>query len=624
MAKKKKTTEEERFEEEAVAELAAAKKHSILKELFQYMKGSWHWVFVSWALVAAEVVCEVLIPWVAGTYLIPLINPTQEMIDSGTYKMADHVPELWGHSGLMVGLAIVSCVFGVAAGFTAARASARFGRNLRQAMFYKIQDYSFTNIDRFSTPSLITRLTTDVTNVQNSVQMIVRTVVRAPFMMVFALIMAATISWQLSLVFLAVLPFLTFVLFGVAAKVHPTFVRVFEAYDGLNASVEENVRGIRVVKSYGKEQAETQKFTGVSKYIYKCFVHAERILALNSPAMQLSVYATILVFSWFGAHLIIQSGNNPLGFNTGSLTSLISYNIQILNALTMLSMVFVMVIISRNSAERICEVLGEQSDIVSPENAITEVASGAVDFEDVSFRYGKEGGKDVLHNVNLHIPSGSTVGIIGATGSSKSTLVSLIARLYDATQGSVKVGGVDVKQYDVVALRDAVSVVLQKNVLFSGPIRSNLLWGNKEATQEEIEKAAKLACADEFIEKMPEKYDSKIEHGGSNVSGGQRQRLCIARALLKRPKILILDDSTSAVDTATDAKIRKAFKTEIPDVTKFIVAQRILSIKECDTIIVLDDGNVVAQGTNDELMKSCEIYREIYQTQLGGGDFDAA
>ncbi len=623
MAKKAKTIGQ-RFDEEANEELANVKKRSIIKELIQYMKGSWRWVFLAWLFVAGEVVCEVLIPWVAGTYLIPLINPTKEMLESGTYNMADRVPELWGQAAIMVGLAVASCIMGVLAGFFAARASSQFGRNLRKGMFYRIQDFSFNNIDRFSTPSLITRLTTDVTNVQNSVQMIVRTVVRAPFMMVFALIMAATISPQLSLVFLAVLPFLGFVLFGVAIKVHPTFVRVFEAYDGLNASVEENVRGIRVVKSFGKEKAEYEKFTGVSKYIYKCFVHAERILAFNSPAMQLSVYASVLVFSWFGAAMIVQSGNAPDGFNTGSLTSLISYNIQILNSLIMISMAFVMITISRNSAERICAVLGEEFDIVSPENAIEEVPSGSVDFENVCFRYGKEGNKDVLHDVNIHIPSGSTVGIIGATGSSKSTLVSLIARLYDVTQGAVKVGGVDVRKYDIVALRDAVSVVLQKNVLFTGTVRSNLLWGNKQASQEEIEKAAKLACADEFIEQMPDKYDTVIEHGGNNVSGGQKQRLCIARALLKNPKILILDDSTSAVDTATDAKIRHAFKTEIPDVTKFIVAQRVLSIKDCDTILVLEDGNVVAQGNNDELMKSCEIYREIYQTQLGGGDFDAA
>ena len=615
---------EERIDEKASEEIAQGKKHSILRQLVQYMKGGWHWVFLAWVFVAAEVVCEVLIPWVAGTYLIPTINPTQEMISSGTYNMADHVPELWGYAGIMVGLAITSCTTGVLAGFFAARASARFGRNLRQGMFYKIQDYSFKNIDHFSTPSLITRLTTDVTNVQNSVQMIVRTVVRAPFMLIFALIMAATISWQLSLVFLAVLPFLAFVLFGVVIKVHPIFVRVFEAYDGLNASVEENVRGIRVVKSYGKEKAEHERFTGVSKYIYRSFVRAERVMAFNNPAMQLSVYASILVFSWFGAAMIVQSGNSPTGFNTGSLTSLISYNIQILNSLIMVSFAFVMITISRNSAERISEVLREQSDIVSPKDAIADVPSGSVDFENVSFHYGSNEEKDVLRNIEVHIPSGSTVGIIGATGSSKSTFVSLIARLYDVTDGAVKVGGIDVRKYDVTALRDAVAVVLQKNVLFSGTVRSNLLWGNKEATQEEIEKAAKLACADEFIEQMPQKYDTPIEHGGSNVSGGQKQRLCIARALLKKPKILILDDSTSAVDTATDAKIRKAFRTEIPDVTKFIVAQRILSIKDCDKILVLDDGAVVAQGTNAELMKSCEIYREIYQTQLGGGDFDAA
>ena len=457
-----------------------------------------------------------------------------------------------------------------------------------------------------------------------SVQMIVRMVVRAPFMLIFALFMSMTISWQLSLAFLAVIPFLAFVLLFIAHKVHPTFVRVFEAYDGLNADVEENLRGIRVVKSFGKEEQESAKFTKSSGYIYRAFIKAERILAFNNPATQVSVYVCILVFSWFGATMIVKSGNASDGFNTGSLTSLISYIIQILNSLTMISMGFVMITISRNSAERICEVINEKPALSSPENAITEVPNGAVDFEGVSFRYGNQASKDVLHEINVHIPSGATVGIIGATGSSKSTLVSLIARLYDATEGSVKVGGHDVREYDLATLRDAVAVVLQKNVLFSGTIRSNLMWGNENATQDDIKKAAKLACADEFIEKMPDKYDTKIEQGGTNVSGGQRQRLCIARALLKNPRVLILDDSTSAVDTATDAKIRASFRNEIPDVTKFIIAQRVHSIKDCDIILVIDDGKIIAQGDNDELMKTSDVYREIYETQLGGGDFDAA
>ena len=538
--------------------------------------------------------------------------------------MSDHIGELWGYAGIMFGLAVTSCTAGVVAGFWAARASTNFGRNIRQAMFYKIQDYSFKNIDKFSTPSLVTRLTTDVSNVQNAFQAIVRTVVRSPFMMVFALVMAATISWQLSLVFLGVAPILMIVLLLILRIVHPVFVKVFEAYDGLNASVEENLRGIRVVKSFGREDHETEKFSGVSRFIYKAFIKAERILAFNMPVMQLSIYVSILIIAWFGAKIIIANGNATDQFNTGSLTSLITYVNQILMSLMMVSMAFVMITISRNSAERICAVIKEVPDLASPENPIEEIPNGSVDFDDVCFRYDLEGTKDVLHEINVHIPSGSTVGIIGATGSSKSTFVSMIARLYDVQQGSVKVGGHDVREYDLVKLRDSVAVVLQKNVLFSGTIRSNLLWGNKDATDEEIRHAAKLACADEFIEKMPQQYDSPIEQGGNNVSGGQKQRLCIARALLKKPKILILDDSTSAVDTYTDSKIREAFRSEIPDVTKFIVAQRILSIKDCDTILVLDDGKVIAQGTNDELMQSCELYREIYQTQTGGGDFDAA
>lgn len=617
------TAVEQELDRRTKRDLERAKRIRILKELAQYMKGAWRFTIGAWIVVAFEAVCEVLVPWVAGTYLIPLVDPSAEAL-AGGFQIQDHIPELWGFAGIMLGLTLFSCVMGIVGGFLAARASARFGRNLRKAMFYKIQDYSFKNIDRFSAPSLVTRLTTDVANVQNAVQMIVRMVVRAPFMMLFALIMAATISWQLSLVFLGVVPFLAFVLFFVVIKVHPTFVRVFEAYDGLNGSVEENLRGIRVVKSFAREEHESEKFKGVSKYIYRSFVHAERILAFNSPAMQLSVYTCILLISWFGARIIIGTGNAIDGFNTGSLTSLISYVNQILVALMFVSMGFVMITIARNSAERICEVLEEVPDLSSPEDAVKEVPNGSVEFNKVCFRYNLKGNKDVLHDINVSIPSGSTVGIIGATGSSKSTFVSLIARLYDVQSGEVKVGGIDVRKYDLVTLRDAVSVVLQKNVLFTGTIRSNLMWGNPDATEEDLEKAAKLACADEFIEKLPQRFDSPIEQGGNNVSGGQRQRLCIARALLKKPKILILDDSTSAVDTFTDLKIRQSFREEIPEVTKFIVAQRILSIKDCDIILVFDDGEIVAKGTNDELMKTSEVYREIYETQMGGGDFDAA
>ena len=596
-------------------------KVKILKNLSQYAHGIWKWVWMTWIFVGAEVLCEVLIPF-CSEFIIEIINPSAEAVQTG-YVMEAHMGELWGYAGLMVGLGIASCTCGVIGGFAAAKAAAMFGRNLRQAMYYKIQEFSFSNIDKFSTPSLVTRLTTDVTNVQNSVQMIIRTVVRAPMMLVFALVLASIKSWQLALVFLAVIPFLAFVLFGVAIKVHPVFVRVFNEYDHLNGSVQENLQGIRVVKSFGREQFETEKFGKVSMLIYKTFIKAERLLALNNPAMQFSVYVCTLVIAYFGARMIIESGNAPDGFNTGSLAALFIYTMFIMNSLMFVSMAFVMIVIARNSAERITEVIEEESSLTSPVNAITEVKDGSVDFNNVCFRYYKDVAGDVLHDINLHIPSGSTVGIIGATGSSKTTLISLIARLYDVDEGEVKVGGRNVKEYDLASLRDAVAVVLQKNVLFTGTVRSNLLWGNPDATDEELAHAAHLACADEFIERFPNKWDEKIDQGGTNVSGGQRQRLCIARALLKKPKILILDDSTSAVDTHTDSIIRRSFKDEIPDVTKFIVAQRVLSIKDCDKIIVLDKGEIIGEGTHAELMGNCEVYREIYDTQTGG-DFDAA
>ncbi|MCR5491183.1 MAG: ABC transporter ATP-binding protein/permease [Bacilli bacterium] len=582
------------------------------------MHGYWGQVFAAWALCAIEVACEVLIPFFSE-FLINTIDPGVAYVGQPIDKGA-----LWMYAGIMFGLAIVSTLSGIFAGFFAAGASAGFGKQLRKAMYYKIQDFSFNNIDHFSSAALVTRMTTDVTNVQFSIQMILRMVVRAPMMMIFALAMAAVKSWQLSMVFLIIIPFLGFFLFFISIKVHPTFVKVFNAYDGLNASVQENLNGIRVVKSFGREDFENEKFGKVSYYIYRMFVKAERMLAFNNPIMLISVYAAMLVISWFGAHMVVESGNAPDGFNTGTLTSLFSYVMQILMSLQFISMGFVMITISRNSAERIDEVIETIPDLASPKNPITEVKDGSVDFEHVCFRYSKEAQKDVIHDVSLHIPSGSTVGIIGVTGSSKSSLVSLIARLYDVTSGEVKVGGKNVKDYDLEVLRDSVAVVLQKNVLFTGTIKSNLLWGNPDATDEDIKKAARLACADEFIERQPLQYDAPIDQGGTNVSGGQRQRLCIARALLKRPKILILDDSTSAVDTHTDALIRSAFKNEIPETTKFIIAQRVLSIKECDKILILEDGQIIAEGTNDELMKTSPVYQELYETQLGGGDFDAA
>ena len=598
-----------------------ANKIKVVKTLSKYLHGLWKWVWLTWIFIALEVACEVLIPF-TNEFIIEIINPGVEALQQG-YNMSEHISELIGYSSLMVGLALLSATSGIIAGFFAARAAAGFGRNVRQAMFYHIQEFSFANIDRFSTPSLVTRLTTDVTNVQNSVQMIIRTVVRAPMMIVCALSLAAIKSPQLALIFLAIVPVLGATLIGIVIKVHPVMVRVFEEYDNLNASVQENLQGIRVVKSYGREEFETKKFSKVSYFIYKTFIRAERLIALNNPMLQLSIYASILLISYFGARMVIESGNAPDGFNTGGLTALFVYTMQIMNSLMFVSMAFVMIIIARNSAERITEVIEDVPTLTSKPDALMEVPNGSVDFNHVCFRYYQNVEGDVLHDINLHIPSGSTVGVIGATGSSKSTLISLIARLYDVESGEVKVGGNNVKDYDLATLRDAVSVVLQKNVLFSGTIRSNLLWGNPNATQEEIEHAAKLACADEFINRFPDGYDHPIDQGGTNVSGGQRQRLCIARALLKNPKILILDDSTSAVDTHTDAMIRKAFQTEIPDVTKFIVAQRVLSIMDCDKIIVLDKGMIIGEGTHEELTENCKVYREIYETQTGG-DFDAA
>lgn len=609
-----KIIEEKRKKDEA--DIQKFKKVHIFKSLAKYMNGSWKYCILAWIFVSVEVIGEVLIPFFASR-AINIIDPSE-----GGAMTSGDVPQLVYVCLIMITMAVVSCLGGVMAGFFASIASSNFGRNLRQTMYYHIQDYSFSNIDKFSTSSLVTRLTTDVTNVQNSVQAILRTIVRSPIMLIFAFIMASITSWQLSLIFLVIIPVLGFVLFYIAAKVHPTFVKVFNTYDDLNASVQENLSGIRVVKSFGREDFEQEKFGRVSYYIYKTFLHAERILAFNSPMMNLAVYASMILIGYFGAKMILASGNAVDGFNTGSLTSLITYVMQILNSLMFVSMVFVMVIIARNSAERISEVIDEKPDIVSKDNAITEIKDGSVKYEDVCFRYSATGEKNVLDHINLDIPSGATVGIIGATGSSKSTLVSLMARLYDASSGSVKIGGVDVKDYDLRTLRDNVAVVLQKNVLFTGTIKSNLLWGNPNATDEEIKKAAHLACADEFIDSFPQGYDTPIDEGGTNVSGGQRQRLCIARALLKSPKILILDDSTSAVDTHTDSLIRKAFKEEIPDVTKFIIAQRILSIKDCDIIIVMDDGKVIAKGTNDELMQNSPVYKEIYETQMGGGDFD--
>ncbi|MEA4895797.1 MAG: ABC transporter ATP-binding protein [Oscillospiraceae bacterium] len=526
---------------------------------------------------------------------------------------------------LRIGLVLVICAVlslltGVLAGRSAAVASAGFARNLRHDMYYNVQKFSFSNIDKFSTASIITRLTTDVTNVQNAFQMIVRLAVRAPMMIVFALVFSFRIDARLSLIFLAVIPLLGLGLVLIMSHVHPIFVRVFNTYDRLNNVVQENLRGIRVVKSYNREAFEEKKFEGISQSIFADFSKAEKRLAFNMPLMQLCLYASMLLLSWFGAKSIVACGNNAaLGLSTGELTSLITYAMQILMSLMMLSMIFVMIIISRASAGRIVEVLEEESNLKNEANPVLVVKDGSISFEDVSFSYHEGAEKPVLSGVSLSIASGETVGIIGGTGSAKSSLVQLIPRLYDVSLGKVTVGGVDVREYDIEALRDQVAMVLQKNVLFSGTIKKNLRWGNENATDEELVRACRLAQADGFIREFPDQYDTYIDQGGSNVSGGQRQRLCIARALLKRPKILILDDSTSAVDTKTDSLIRQAFRENIPDTTKIIIAQRVSSVQDADKIIVMNDGRIDAIGTHEQLLEHCAIYREVYESQNKGG-----
>jgi ATP-binding cassette subfamily B protein len=516
--------------------------------------------------------------------------------------------------------AALSLVTGILAGRSAAVASAGFARNLRHDMFYNVQNFSFSNIDKFSTASIITRLTTDVTNVQNAYQMLVRLAVRAPMMIVFALMFSFRIDAQLSLIFLATIPVLGLGMFVIMSRVHPIFVRVFRTYDRLNNIVQENLHGIRVVKSYIREDFEEKKFADVSQTIFNDFTKAEKRLAFTMPLMQLCLYASMLLLSWFGAQEIVASGNNAaIGLSTGELASLITYAMQILMSLMMLSMVFVMIIISRASAERIVEVMTEESDLKNSENPVYSVPNGSITFEDVTFSYARQTDKPVLDDITFSIASGQTVGIIGGTGSSKSSLVQLIPRLYDPMGGVVTVGGVNVKDYDLETLRNEVAMVLQKNVLFSGTIKENLRWGNEKATDEEMIHACQLAQADGFIREFPDGYDTYIEQGGTNVSGGQRQRLCIARALLKQPKILILDDSTSAVDTKTDSLIRQAFRENIPNTTKIIIAQRVSSVQDADKIIVLDDGRINAIGTHEQLLETCAIYREVYESQNKGG-----
>ena len=549
-----------------------------------------------------EVTMEIFIPLVLAELLRQGIEP-------------GYMPAVWKYGGLLALCALCSLAFGVASAFFAAHASTGFARNLRHDMFQKVQTYDFANIDKFSTSSIVTRMTSDVATLQMTFQMSIRMIFRTPVMLVMALIMAFRISPRLSIIYCITLPLLAFGLFVLIKLVHPIFERVFKTYDKLNNVVQENVRGIRVVKSFVREQAETEKFTDTSDQIYKDFVKAERIMAFNNPLMQFAVYTCIIVISYLGAQLVVGGE-----LDAAALTTMFTYTSQILMGLMMMSMVFVMFTMSRAPMQRAYEILTEEPQLHNPENPVTEVADGSVDFDNVSFRYAKTAGRNALEQINLHIPSGATVGILGGTGSSKTTLVQLLPRLYDVTEGSLKIGGVDVRDYDIHALRDQVAVVLQKNVLFSGSIRDNLRWGNPDATDEEMEHACRLACAHDFITAFPDGYDTHIEQGGTNVSGGQKQRLCIARALLKKPKVLILDDSTSAVDTRTDALIRQAFREEIPGTTKLIIAQRVASVQDADRIVVLDGGRIAAQGDHETLLQTSPIYREVYESQVKGGE----
>ncbi len=554
-----------------------------------------------------EVICEMVIPVLMG-----------RIVDIGIG--GSDMNYILRTGGIMIVVALMGLMFGILGGTFGAKASTGFAKNLRKAMYDNIQTFSFASIDKFSTSSLITRLTTDVTNIQNAYQMILRMAMRAPSSMIIAMIMSFIISPKLASIYLVAVLVLALIMSIVMRRATKYFQQVFKRYDALNNSVQENVSAIRVVKAYVREEYEKDRFHNAAESIYEMFIKAEMTVAGISPIMMTVVYSCILLISWFGAHFIVAG---DLG--TGEMMSLLTYCMNILMSLMMLSMVFVMITMSEASAKRIVEVINEKSDLINPENPVMEVPDGSITFEDVDFSYRPGSGEPVLKDINLHIHSGERIGIIGGTGSAKSSLVNLISRLYDVTKGRVLVGGIDVRNYDMDVLRNQVSVVLQKNVLFSGTILDNLRWGDKDATEEECIRACKMACADEFIEKMPEGYNTWIEQGGTNVSGGQKQRLCIARALLKKPKILILDDSTSAVDTATDAKIRKAFMEEIPSTTKLIIAQRISSVKDCDRIIVMDDGRINGIGTHDELMESNAIYKEVYESQVGGpgeADFD--
>ena len=576
---------------------------TLAKSIREYKKSS----ILSPIFVSVEVILECLMPLVIMQF-IGKISPTGANNVEGV-KMST----ILIYGGILVGMAIFSLLMGMLSGRFAARACAGFAKNLRKDMYYAIQDYSFSNIDKFSTSSLVTRQTTDVTNVQMAYMMIIRVAIRCPLMLIFSLAMAFTVNVTISFIFLALVPVLAAVLALIILKTHPVFVRVFKKYDNMNRSVRENIKGIRVVKSFDREDFETKKFAAASEDVRKDFTLAERIMAVNAPVMQFCIWLSFLLIFLFAGILTARNISSPV--DEGQLTVLIMYASQILSAVMQLSMVLVMIIIARTSAERIVAVLKEKSNIVSPENAVTEVKDGDIVFDHVSFKYSKDAEKFALADVDLHIRSGQTIGILGGTGASKSTLVNLIPRLYDVTEGAVYVGGVNVKNYDLETLRNKVAMVLQKNVLFSGTIKDNLRWGKADATDDEMVRVCKLACADDFIQAFPDKYDTYIEQGGTNVSGGQKQRLCIARALLKDPKVLILDDSTSAVDTRTDSLIRKSFREEIPNVTKIIIAQRVSSVQDADQIVVLDGGKINAVGTHEELLASNSIYQEVYYSQ---------
>ena len=578
----------------------------IIKQLAKYIGEYKKSSILSPLFVMLEVIMECAIPAIAGTLI-------KELSES---KGNVNLTRVSIFCAVLIVCALLSLMFGALAGIQCSRASCGFAKNLRKALYNTSQDFSFENIDKFSTSSLVTRLTTDVTNVQQSFMMIIRTAIRSPFMFIFSVIMAFSVGGKMAFIFVIIIPILLFTLIMVSRKAMPIFKKVFKKYDKLNGSIQENVQGMRVVKSFVREEHESKKFTNASEDVRNDFTRAEKILAFNHPIMTLCMYSLMLGVLLLGSYILIQTTGTA--FDVGKFSMLISYGIQMLMSLMMISMIFVMITMSLESARRICEVLDEQSTITNPESPIFEVKNGDIDFNNVSFKYAKRAEKYALSNIDLHIKAGQTVGIIGGTGSSKSSLIQLIPRLYDVTVGSVYVGGIDVREYDLQTLRDAVSVVLQKNVLFSGTIKENLRWGDANASDEELIRACKLACADEFISGFPDGYDTYIEQGGTNVSGGQKQRLCIARALLKKPKVLILDDSTSAVDTRTDSLIRKAMRDEIPNTTKIIIAQRISSVQDADIIVIMDDGKINGIGTHESLLESNEIYREIFESQTKG------